>query len=139
LFCAYFMRSTDVTAKAKILIVEDDAPVAMMIAHALTLAGCDVQGAHTGEKAMRLAREDIFDLITLDIDLPDMSGFDVCRQLKQLHQTRTVPIVFISGRPLEEDRWRGLEVGAVDFIAKPFGVEFVSRLLSHIKPAPAYA
>jgi len=90
----------------KILIVEDDTPLAMMMASLLTRAGCDVQGAHTGEKAMRLAQESKFDLITLDIDLPDMSGFEICRELKQRHLSRHTPIVLISGRLCEEDRQR---------------------------------
>jgi DNA-binding response OmpR family regulator len=120
----------------KILIVEDDTPLAMMMASLLTRAGCDVQGAHTGEKAMRLAQESKFDLITLDIDLPDMSGFEICRELKQRHLSRHTPIVLISGRLCEEDRQRGLEFGAVDYIEKPFSsLDFASRVLSHIRQA----
>ena len=127
-------------AKPKILIVEDDTPLAMMMASLLTRAGCEVHGAHTGEKAMRLAQEIKFDLITLDIDLPDMSGFDICLDLKQRHLFRHTPIIFISARPCDEDRQRIFELGAVDYITKPFDtLIFASRLLSHIKPTLAHA
>jgi DNA-binding response OmpR family regulator len=75
-------------------------------------------------------------LITLDVDLPDVSGFEVCRRLKENPFFHT-PIVFVSGRPTEENRQRGHKLGAVDFIAKPFRVEeFAQRLLSHISSEP---
>jgi DNA-binding response OmpR family regulator len=122
-------------AKPRILIVEDDTPLAMMMASLLTRAGCEVHGAHTGEKALRLAQEIKFDLITLDIDLPDMSGFEICLELKQRHLFRHTPIIFISARPCDEDRQRIFELGAADYITKPFGIEFAPRLLSHIKSA----
>jgi len=81
--------------KAKILIVEDDTPVAMMMVHVLSRAGCDVRVANTGQKGMELARENKFDLITLDVDLPDISGFEICSELKQRHLSCHTPIVFI--------------------------------------------
>ncbi len=122
------------SAKARILIVEDDTPVAMMIAYLLTRAKCEVEVAKTANEGMQMAEEGIFDLITLDVDLPDGSGFEICRKLKQRHISRHTPIVFISGRPCEKDRQHAFELGAMDFIAKPFdALGFASRLLSHIK------
>jgi DNA-binding response OmpR family regulator len=122
------------TDKAKILIVEDDTPLAMMMVHVLMRAGCDVLVANTGKRGMELAQQNKFDLITLDVDLPDISGFEICRELKQRHLSCHTPIVFISGRPCEENRQHGLELGAVDYIAKPFdALGFASRLLSHVK------
>ena len=121
------------TGKAKILIIEDDTPVAMMMVNVLSRAGCDVQVANTGQKGMELARENKFDLITLDVDLPDISGFEICSELKQRHLSYHTPIVFVSGRPCENDRQRGLDLGAVDYITKPFDArDFVSRLLSQV-------
>lgn len=120
--------------RPKILIVEDDTPVAMMAVHLLTHAGCDVLAAHTGVKGLELARESRFGLIALDVDLPDMSGFEICRQLKQRHISRNTPVIFVSGRASEQDARHGLELGAVDFIAKPFDAsDFVSRILSHVQ------
>jgi DNA-binding response OmpR family regulator len=82
---------------------------------------------------MELARENKFDLITLDVDLPDISGFEICSELKQRHLSYHTPIVFVSGRPCENDRQRGLDLGAVDYITKPFDArDFVSRLLSQV-------
>jgi DNA-binding response OmpR family regulator len=131
---------TGMVSKVKILIVEDDAPVAMMMVEVLSQAGCEVFVAHTGKEGMRLAEERKFNLIALDIDLPDINGFEICSELKQRHFSRNTPIIFISGRPLDEDIRRGLEVGAVDYITKPFNAsDFVSRILSHINPMTAHA
>lgn len=121
------------SAKIKILIVEDDAPLADVAKILLTRAGCDVLIAHTGKAGMELASEKTFDLIALDIDLPDINGFVICREIKQRHFSRRTPVVFVSGRTCEQDIKRGLEVGAVGYITKPFGMEFATRLLSHIK------
>ena len=124
-----FMRGN-----AKILIVEDETPLAMMMVHVLSRAGCDVLVANTGEKGMELARENKFDLIALDVDLRDTSGFEICSELKQRHLSRHTPIVFIAGRPCEKDRQHGLDLGAVDYITKPFDpLDFVQRMLAHAK------
>jgi DNA-binding response OmpR family regulator len=120
------------TGKAKILIVEDELSLACLMVAALTQAGCDVEAACTGEKAMKIASEKRFDLITLDIELPDTTGFEICSELRQRHISRNTPIVFVSGKCSLEDQQRGLDVGAVDYITKPFGMELVPRLLSHI-------
>jgi DNA-binding response OmpR family regulator len=120
--------------KARILIVEDDTPLAMMMVNLLAQTDCETEVATTGEKAMQFVEEGNFDLITLDVDLPDASGFEICSELKQRHHSRLTPIVFISGRSSEKDRQHSLELGAVDYIAKPFNaMDFVSRILSHIR------
>lgn len=119
--------------KKKILIVEDELSLACLMVAALTQAGCDVEAACTGEKAMKIASHNRFDLITLDIELPDITGFEICSELKQRHISRNTPIVFVSGKCSLEDQQRGLEAGAVDYITKPFGMELVPRLLSHIR------
>ena len=109
-------------------------PVAMMMTFLLARAGCKTEVATTGARAMQMAQEGGFDLITLDVDLPDGSGFEICRRLKENPYLCDTPVLFISGRPCEQDVQRGLEVGAVDYIVKPFGaLEFAPRLLSHIK------
>lgn len=119
-------------AKPKILIVEDEIPVAMAILMLLANEDCEVKVAATGARAIKMAEQEMFDLITLDVDLPDMNGFEVCFRLKE-NPFFQIPIVFISGRPLERDIQRGLKLGAVDYISKPFEpFEFKKRLLSHI-------
>jgi DNA-binding response OmpR family regulator len=122
------------TDEPKILLVENDTPLAMMAVQALSRAGCDVVVVHTGKKGMELAQENKFDLIVLSADLPDTRGLDIASELKQRHLTRNIPIVFTSARATIEDQQRALdELGAADFIEKPFGEEFVPRLLSHVK------
>jgi len=120
------------TGKIRILVVEDDTPLAMMMVHVLSRAGCDVQVANTGKKGLELAQECKFDLITLDIDLSDANGVSICLELKQRHVSRKTPVVFVTGRQSEQDLRRGLDAGAVDYIVKPFGMEFAPRLLSHV-------
>ena len=121
-------------ARPKILIVEDDMPVAMMMTYLLTRANCETEVATTGRKALQMAQDGHFDLVTLDVDLPDANGFEICRRLKENPFFQT-PIIFVSGRPLEQDIQHGLKLGAVDYIAKPFGIELAPRLLFHIKDA----
>jgi sigma-B regulation protein RsbU (phosphoserine phosphatase) len=118
----------------KILIVEDDMPVAMMMVYLLNRVGCETEVAGTGQKAMQMAETGNFDLITLDVDLPDGNGFEICSRLKQNARLCDTPIVFVSGRPCEQDVRRRLESGAVDYITKPFdALDFAPRLLSHIR------
>lgn len=125
---------------AKILIVEDEMPVAMMIAYLLTRAQCEVAFAHTAKKGMELAEGGNFDLISLDVDLPDGNGFNVCSRLKEHPRLCDTPVVFVSARCCIEDQQHGLDVGAADYVTKPFETfAFAPRLLSHIKPAPAHA
>lgn len=119
--------------KARILIIEDETPVAMMMVNALTRAGCDVLVASTGKKGMELAKEAKFDLIVLDTDLPDADGIEVYGELKQRHASRHIPIVVFSRCPCEGDQQRVFKPGVADYIAKPFNLfTFVSRLLSHV-------
>src|ERR1019366_9781313 len=98
------------SAKITILIIEDEMPLALLMVNLLSRAGCEVEVARTAKKGMQLVEEGNFDLITLDVDLPDASGFDICSELKQRHHSRHTPIVFVSGRPCEEDVRRGLEL-----------------------------
>ena len=119
--------------EARILIVEDDTPIAMLMVHLLSEVGCRVEVAPTGRAGIELTQEGEFDLIILDGDLPDISGFEIYSDLKQRHQSRHTPIVFVSASSCLEDQQLGLDVGAADYIVKPFETfEFVPRLLSHI-------
>lgn len=123
--------------KRKILIVEDEIALACLMIAALTRAGCDVEAACTGKKAMKIAAENRFDLITLDIKLPDVSGFELCSELKQRHISRNTPIIFVSGSHSPEDMAEGRKLGAVDYIAKPFEItDFVYRIVRHAKTPP---
>lgn len=117
--------------KAKILVVEDETAVAMMMVYLLTQAGIDAQTAWNAEKAMELARNETFDLVTLDIDLPGADGFEIFNRLKQLPHFQNTPAVFISGRTQMEIRQHAFDLGATDFIEKPFeAADFVSRIFA---------
>jgi DNA-binding response OmpR family regulator len=124
------------TGKIKILIVEDEAPVAMIIRLLLGQAGCEAEIADTRARAMQMAQTGHFDLITLDVNVPggNENGFDICRELKAIPHLRDTPIVFVSGKCSLEDQQSGLDAGAADYIVKPFdALEFATRILSHIK------
>jgi DNA-binding response OmpR family regulator len=121
------------TGKTKILIVEDEMPVAMMMTFLLTRAGCEVETATNAEQAVRLVQAADFDLITLDIDLPGATGFEIFARLKKLPRWQNPPVIFVSGRPYEEDQQLARELGAVDFILKPFDVsDFIFRIMSRV-------
>lgn len=121
-------------ANAKILVVDDQMPVAMMMVFLLTRVGCEAQAASSAEKALQLAQTEVFDLITLDVDMPGLNGFELFQRLKEIPQLREIPIVFVSGNATIENQQRCLDLGAVDFIEKPFdGRDFVSRIFSHLE------
>jgi DNA-binding response OmpR family regulator len=128
------MKRGNMAGKAKILIVEDEAPVAMIMRFLLGMAGCEAEIAATRAMAIQMAQSGSFDLITLDVNLPGANGYEICRELKKNSYLSDTPIVFVSGNCNLEDQQRGLEVGAVDYITKPFETfEFAHRLLSHVK------
>ncbi len=104
----------------KVLII-DDSPDAMMIAKA-RLAGEDIEilCADGGRSGLAIAEQEKPDAILLDLDMPDMSGFDVCRALKSHLELNMIPIVFLSGSGSPEDKIKGLNLGAVDYVTKPF-------------------
>lgn len=118
----------------KILVVEDDAPVAMMMTFLLTRVGCEVETAWRSSQALALAENSEYDLITLDLSMPGLDGFQLCQRLRQFPHLIHTPIVFVSGADTEENRQRAIEVGAVDFIAKPFGASaLVDRILARLE------
>lgn len=122
------------SGKVKVLIVEDETPLAMMMVNALSQVGCEVLVATTGRKGIELAQEQKFDLVVIEVSLPNMEGFRLCHELKQRHFSRHAPVVFIAGQLNEEERQQGLECGAVDCIIKPLDPrDFVSRVLAHIQ------
>ena len=120
--------------KARILVVDDEASVALMIVFLLTRAGCEVETAWNIEKALRLAETEKFDLITLDVNIPGTSGFIIYELLRQIPHLKNTPVIFVSGGASEEDQQRAFALGAVDFIIKPFeATDFIYRIISHAK------
>jgi DNA-binding response OmpR family regulator len=122
--------------QARILVIEDEPGASMMMVHVLTQAGCEAMAAWSAEQGMRLAQTGKFDLFLLEVNLPGVSGFEVCRQLKENPRLSGTPVIFVSSQFYGEDVCHGLELGAVDYIKKPFDVwNFISRVLPCIKPA----
>jgi len=110
---------TDDKPKPVILVV-DDAPANIQVLSAILKAKYKVKAATSGEKALKIAASDNPpDLILLDILMPEMDGFEVCRQLKANTATNTIPVIFVTGADSAEDKEQGLALGAVEFLTKP--------------------
>ena len=103
------------TDKIKILVVDDQMAVALMIVFLLTRVGCQAEAALDAEKALRLAQTQMFDLITLDVDMPGVNGFELFRHLKQIPHLKETPVVFVSGNATIENQQHALDLGAADF------------------------
>lgn len=113
----------------KILIAEDDRDIAELIAHYFRKAGWDPHLASAGDEALAYARRQPVDVIILDVMLPGMSGLEVCRALRSDKATAAVPIIMLTARAEEADRVIGLDLGADDYVAKPFSPnELVARV-----------
>jgi DNA-binding response OmpR family regulator len=120
--------------KIRILVMEDEPGVLMMMVRRLTQAGCDVEAAWDAQTGMQKARTGDFDMITLEVDLPGMNGFEMCRRLKGNYRLVRTPVVFVSWCDSLEDQQQGLELGAADYITKPFdSLDFAAQLLSHAR------
>lgn len=106
--------------KEKILVVEDDRHISKLLKYNLEKSGYDCILADDGEEALKLLDKQQISLIILDIMLPKMDGFEVCRLIKQNEKFNTVPIVMLTAKGEEVDRIVGLELGADDYVLKPF-------------------
>jgi DNA-binding response OmpR family regulator len=110
-------------AKPKLLIVEDDPDVAEMLNAYFRVQGYDVFTVNWGEDGVRAGQSILPDLVILDIRLPDIDGFEVARRLRQDRRTNEIPIIFLTEKRERADRLQGFEVGADDYITKPFDVQ----------------
>jgi DNA-binding response OmpR family regulator len=117
----------------RILLVDDELSVQKLLTYPLRKEGYDVIPALDGREALDRLREDNFDLVVLDVMLPRMDGFDVCRAIRS---RSTVPIIMLTAKTEETDKVLGLELGADDYITKPFSVrEFRSRVKAVLRRA----
>lgn len=125
--------STDKETWPTVLVV-DDAPANLSLLAGLLNKAHRVKLAPTGAKALDLARRSLPDLILLDVMMPEMDGYEVCRQLKQDPLTRHIPVLFLTAMSQPEDEARGFEVGAADFIQKPISPAIVqARVRTHLQ------
>ena len=113
----------------RVLVVEDEADVAEMIRYNLGKEGYEVRLAGSGTDALRQVKEARFDVILLDIMVPQLNGWEICRRLKLDLETQAIPVIMVTGRVEEGDRVLGFEMGADDYVTKPFPPrELVARV-----------
>ena len=123
-----------------VLIVEDEPAQVEVLAYNLKAEGFHVITADNGEDALSLVHEYMPDLIVLDWMMPHISGIEVCRRLKTRPETRSIPIIMLSARSEEIDRVRGLEIGADDYVTKPYSiVELLARVRAQLRRMRAAA
>src|SRR5881394_2477519 len=114
----------------KILLIEDDADLFALLKYNLEKEGYVFAGSQTGKGAVELCRRERPDLIILDIMLPDSDGLEICKSIRNHPELAALPVIFLTARATETDRIVGLELGANDYIVKPF---FVRELIARIK------
>jgi len=117
-----------------VLVVDDEPGQRAMLTYNLEAEGYRTLLAEDGEEALLMVAEHAPDIILLDWMLPRLSGIEVCRRLKSRHETRHIPVIMVSARTEEEDRVRGLETGADDYVMKPYSVnELLARLRVNLR------
>jgi DNA-binding response OmpR family regulator len=124
--------------QATILIVEDEEDIAALIAHHMQGAGFNVMVAYNGAAAFKEIEKQLPDLVLLDLMLPDIDGTEVCKALRQRQATKDIPIIMVTAKAEEVDRIVGLELGADDYVVKPFNTrELVLRVKGILKRVKA--
>lgn len=127
--------------KTSVLLIEDDLNITELVRYNLERADYTVKSIADGEEGLYMAAQDTPDVILLDWMLPNLSGLEICRQLRRNEETANVPIIMLTARADEPDRVRGLEIGADDYVTKPFSPkELIARIqavLRRVRPALA--
>ena len=119
---------------ARILTVDDEETLVELLKYNLEKEGHKVLVATNGDEALTIAQQDLPDLVLLDIMMPGKDGFEVCKTLRKFEQTRNIPIIMISARGEEIDKVIGLELGADDFVTKPFSMrELLARVKAQLR------
>ncbi len=108
------------SAKRRVLLVDDDAALRRLVGTTLGTQHFELLQATDGEEALRIARQQHPELVLLDVNMPKLDGFEVCRRLKSEAETSTIKVVMLSARGTDIDRARGREAGADDYFVKPF-------------------
>jgi len=122
----------------KIMLIEDDADLYALLKYNLEKEGFALVGSQTGKGAIELCRRERPDLILLDIMLPDSDGLDICKGIRSHAELVHIPIIFLTARASQADRIVGLELGANDYIVKPFFIrELIARIKIQFRPQPA--
>jgi len=118
----------------KILIAEDDQDIRELVVLTLQFSGFEVVSVEDGSLAVKKAQDQSFDLILMDVRMPRMTGYEACRRLKEMDETKNIPIIFLSAKGQEQEIQTGINAGAADYILKPFApdtlVDTINKVLS---------
>src|SRR6188508_2678953 len=126
--------------KANLLLIDDSEVQSSQLIESLQRLGYAVQRASSGAEGLRLARENRPDLVLLDVVMPDIDGFAVCRWLKMNAETRDIPVIMLTVRTALADRVEGLNIGADDYLAKPFeDEELEARIFAALRVKAAHS
>ena len=118
-------------SSGRVLVLDDEAQIRRVLRTSLVAGGFVVREARSGEEALEMIREEMPDLLIVDINLPGMSGFEVCREIRE---SCDVPIIMLSVRNKERDKVRALDSGADDYVVKPFGIqELLARIRANLR------
>ncbi|HDH97248.1 MAG TPA: response regulator [Proteobacteria bacterium] len=118
--------------KKRVLVVDDDELVLTAIAELLGTRGFIVEGCTSAKEALEKVEKQDFDLMILDIIMPEMDGFELCKRLREIEQFCETPIIMLTAKTSEEDRKRGLEVGANLYVTKPISPQRLLELVEDI-------
>jgi len=121
-------------SKYNVLIVDDTPENIQVISGILYQKGVNITIAQSGREALKTASRQRPDLVLLDIIMPEMNGFEVCKRLKKNPATKDIPIIFLTAKTQPEDIVKGFELGAVDYVTRPFNpAELLSRVFTHLE------
>lgn len=120
--------------KRKTILIVDDEPTNRLLLQSILEMQYHLLQATNGEEALQVVQDERPDLILLDVKMPVMDGFECCKRLKADHRTKEIPVIFITARDTSDDELQGLEIGAVDYVSKPFNWQILNaRIKTHLK------
>ena len=117
---------------AKILIAEDERDIRDLITFTLQFAGYEVAAASNGEEAVTLAQQEVPDLILMDVRMPRMTGYEACAAIKAIDKLKNIPVIFLSAKGQDSEIQTGLQVGAVEYMLKPFAPDQLTQRIQTI-------
>jgi DNA-binding response OmpR family regulator len=120
----------------KILIAEDEPDIRELITLTLQFSGYEVFSVKNGAEAVTAAQADTYDLILMDVRMPQMTGYEACRILRKIDATKEIPIIFLSAKGQESEVQAGLEAGADQYILKPFAPDMLTRKIKDVLLKP---
>jgi DNA-binding response OmpR family regulator len=128
----YDKESDNLKKKRRVLLVDDEPAILKTVSKRLEVAGFEVLTSSDGKSALMKVRESMPDLIVLDVMLPGLGGYEVCKLLKENKQTAHIPIIMLSAKGQEEDYWKGMSAGADAYLTKPFEGQALQSLIGRL-------